>query len=118
VILLLKNFGISRGGRAIFYDYDELCFVTDCNFRALPEARDDDEEMHSGAWYYVGENDVFPEQFPQFLGLDAGLRQALMDAHGDIFDVQWWLDLQQGLNAGRFADVPPYPQRMRLRPEL
>ena len=115
--LLLKNFGMSRNGRAIFYDYDELCFVTDCNFRALPEARDDDEEMHSGAWFYVGENDVFPEQFPQFLGLDAGLRQALMDAHGDIFDVQWWLDLQQGLNAGRFADVPPYPQRMRLRPE-
>ncbi len=114
--LLLKNFGMSRNGRAIFYDYDELCFVTDCNFRALPEARDDDEEMHSGAWYYVGENDVFPEQFPQFLGLDAGLRQALMDAHGDIFDVQWWLDLQQGLNAGRFADVPPYPQRMRLQP--
>jgi isocitrate dehydrogenase kinase/phosphatase len=74
--------------------------------------------MHSGAWYYVDprERCLSRSSSRSFLGLDAGLRQALMDAHGDIFDVQWWLDLQQGLNAGRFADVPPYPQRMRLQP--
>jgi isocitrate dehydrogenase kinase/phosphatase len=112
--LLLKNFGMSRSGRAIFYDYDELCLVTDCRFRALPSARSDEEETHHGAWYYVGDNDVFPEQFPQFLGLDAAQRRALLDAHGEIFDVGWWLALQAGLAAGRITDVPPYPASAQL----
>jgi isocitrate dehydrogenase kinase/phosphatase len=112
--LLLKNFGISRAGRAIFYDYDELCFVTECRFRALPTARSDDEEMHAGAWYHVDESDVFPEQFPQFLGLSAELREALLQAHGEIFTVRWWLDLQRSIRDGALADVPPYPARLRL----
>jgi len=112
--LLLKNFGISRAGRAIFYDYDELCFVTECRFRALPTARSEDEEMHAGAWYHVDENDVFPEQFPQFLGLSAELREALLEAHGEIFTVAWWLALQQSIRDGALADVPPYPARLRL----
>jgi len=112
--LLLKNFGMSRSGRAIFYDYDELCFVTDCRFRALPEPRDDDEEMHSGAWFYVGENDIFPEQIPRFLGLNEELSAALLQAHGEIFSVGWWLDLQERIRAGDLADVPPYPARLRV----
>jgi isocitrate dehydrogenase kinase/phosphatase len=116
--LLLKNFGMSRTGRAIFYDYDELCFVTDCRFRALPAARDNDEEMHAGAWYYVGDNDVFPEQFPRFLGLDPGQQEALLAAHGEIFTVGWWLELQKRIKAGELVDVPPYPARLRLNGEI
>jgi isocitrate dehydrogenase kinase/phosphatase len=112
--LLLKNFGMSRTGRAIFYDYDELCFVTECRFRALPEARDNDEEMHAGAWFYVADNDVFPEQFPRFLGLSADLHAALMEAHGEIFTVGWWLALQERIRAGALADVAPYPARLRV----
>lgn len=112
--LLLKNFGVSRAGRAIFYDYDELCFVTDCRFRALPTARTEDEEMHAGAWYHVDENDVFPEQFPQFLGLSPDLRMALLEAHGEIFTVGWWIELQRNIRAGALADVPPYPARLRV----
>ncbi|WP_395791539.1 bifunctional isocitrate dehydrogenase kinase/phosphatase [Aquimonas sp.] len=112
--LLLKNFGMSRSGRAIFYDYDELCFVTECRFRALPEARDNDEEMHAGAWFYVADNDVFPEQFPRFLGLSADLHAALMEAHDEIFTVGWWLALQERIRAGALADVAPYPARLRV----
>ena len=59
--LLLKNFGVTRHGRVIFYDYDELCLVTDCVFRDMPKARDADEEMAAEPWFYVGEADVFPE---------------------------------------------------------
>jgi isocitrate dehydrogenase kinase/phosphatase len=112
--LLLKNFGVTRHGRAIFYDYDELCYVTQCRFRALPSARHDDEEMHHGAWYHVDDNDVFPEQFPRFLGLAPALRDALLTTHGEIFDVHWWLDVQARVAAGGFADLPPYAQRLRL----
>jgi isocitrate dehydrogenase kinase/phosphatase len=112
--LLLKNFGMSRSGRAIFYDYDELCLVTECRFRSMPKPRSDEEEMHHGAWFHVGENDVFPEQFPRFLGLDEGLLDALMQAHGEMFQVGWWQQVQARLQEGGFADVPPYAERVRL----
>ena len=112
--LLLKNFGVTRNGRAIFYDYDELCLVGECRFRVEPQPRNEEEEMSAGAWYHVGEHDVFPEQFPRFLGLPAPLLQALMAAHGDIFRVAWWKALQDALASGAFADIPPYPEALRL----
>ena len=112
--LLLKNFGATRHGRAIFYDYDELCLVSDCRFRHLPEPRNDEEEMHHGAWYYVADNDVFPEQFPRFLGMTPVQRDALLRAHGEIFDVRWWQALQERNRGGGFIDVPPYPESVRL----
>jgi isocitrate dehydrogenase kinase/phosphatase len=113
--LLFKNFGATRHGRAIFYDYDELCLVTDCRFRALPQPRNDEEEMHHGAWYYVADRDVFPEQFPRFLGMGDAQRETLLRAHGEIFDPAWWQALQGELRAGRVADVPPYAEDVRLR---
>jgi isocitrate dehydrogenase kinase/phosphatase len=112
--LLLKNFGISRTARAIFYDYDELCLVTDCRFRALPQPRNDEEEMHHGAWFHVDDSDVFPEQFPRFLGLTPVQSNALLAAHGEIFDVRWWQQVQAQLREGGYADVPPYPDSVRL----
>lgn len=112
--LLLKNFGVTRHGRVIFYDYDELCLVTECRFRELPEARDDDEEMHHGAWYYVGDDDVFPEQFTEFLGLPRRFRETLIARHGEIFTVPWWHQLQSKLDAGHFFDIPPYREEVRL----
>jgi isocitrate dehydrogenase kinase/phosphatase len=112
--LLLKNFGITRHARAIFYDYDELCLVTQCRFRALPSATSNDEEMHKGAWYYVDDDDVFPEQFPRFLGLSPELREALLAHHGEIFDVRWWLDVQSRVQAGGYADLPPYADSVRI----
>ena len=102
--LLFKNFGVTGTGRAIFYDYDELCLVSECRFRELPE--DDDR----GESFYVGPFDVFPEQFPRFLGMDAAQRAALLDAHGDIFTVRWWRELQARLAQGLIVDVPPYPE--------
>ena len=69
--LLLKNFGVTRHGRVIFYDYDELCAVTDCRFRDVPQAQNDEDEMRAEAWFHVNDNDVFPETFMQFLGFDA-----------------------------------------------
>lgn len=112
--LLLKNFGVSRHGRAIFYDYDELCLVSDCRFRPVPAPRNHEEEMESGPWFYAHGNDVFPEQFPRFLGLSPPLLGALMHAHGDIFKVEWWKQVQDGLASGQHNDVAPYPSQRRL----
>ncbi|MBN8482455.1 MAG: bifunctional isocitrate dehydrogenase kinase/phosphatase [Xanthomonadales bacterium] len=112
--LLLKNFGITRGGRAIFYDYDELCLLEACNFRHVPPARDEDETRPLEEWLSVREGDVFPELFVNFLGVPKMLRDALVERHGEIFDAQWWRDVQRRLAEGDYNDVPPYPQSARL----
>ncbi len=114
--MLLKNFGVTGHRRAIFYDYDELCLVTDCHFRALPEHGDEYDSAARDDLFYVGPHDVFPEQFPQFLGLARELREALTAAHGELFDVRWWLELQEELRGGRVADLSPYPEDSHLTP--
>lgn len=112
--LLLKNFGITRGGRAIFYDYDELCLLDTCCFRTIPQARFEDETRPLEEWLTVREGDVFPEMFPRFLGVPTELRDALIESHGEIFDAAWWRGVQQGIARGDYSDVPPYPASARL----
>ena len=106
--LLLKNFGLSRHGRVIFYDYDELCFVTDCNFRRIPEARDDVDEMRAAAWFYVGPHDVFPEQFIQFLSFKEDARQAFLEHHADLLTAHFWANLKIRHESGEVLEVLPY----------
>jgi len=106
--LLLKNFGVTRHGRVIFYDYDELCLVTDCRFREIPQAQHDEDEMRSETWYYVGDNDVFPETFINFLGFDPELKQVFLEAHREILTADWWRGVQQRLREGDLLEVLPY----------
>ena len=112
--LLLKNFGVTRHGRVLFYDYDELCLVEECKFRAVPAMREEDETRPLDEWLYAGSDDVFPELFPQFLGIVPALRERLRAVHGEIFDPAWWRDVQTRLAAGEHFDVPPYPDAVRL----
>jgi isocitrate dehydrogenase kinase/phosphatase len=112
--LLLKNFGVSRTGRALFYDFDELCLVEDCHFRKVPDMHEDDETRPLDEWLYAARDDVFPELFPQFLGLPAVLREALRREHGEIFDAAWWRGVQARLRAGDYLDVAPYPETARI----
>jgi isocitrate dehydrogenase kinase/phosphatase len=106
--LLLKNFGVTRHGRVIFYDYDELCAVTDCRFRDIPQAQHEEDEMRAEAWFHVNENDVFPETFMQFLGFDAQLKEAFLKVHGDLMTADWWRGIQQRLKEGELLEVLPY----------
>ncbi len=106
--LLLKNFGVTRHGRVIFYDYDELCLVTECNFRDMPKASTHEEEMNAGAWFYVGEADVFPEQFPTFLGLEDELLCIFQEHHGEILTAAYWNELKERHLAGEVIDILPY----------
>ncbi len=113
--LLLKNFGVTRHGRVIFYDYDELCRVTDCNFRDLPEAQNPEDEMRGEAWFYVAENDVFPETFMRFLAFGEEERAALLRVHAEILTAKFWRDIQQRLREGEVVEVLPYhPHRVRV----
>ena len=106
--LLLKNFRVTRHGRVIFYDYDELCLVTDCRFREVPQSRYEEDEMLAETWYYVGENDVFPETFINFLGFDPHLKDVFLNAHREILTADWWRGIQERLREGDVLEVLPY----------
>lgn len=106
--MLLKNFGVTRHGRVVFYDYDEICFLTEVNFRHIPEARYPEEEMASEPWYSVGPNDVFPEEFPRFLFADVQQRRLFAKLHGELYDANYWKELQQAIREGKVIDVFPY----------
>lgn len=106
--LLLKNFGVTRHGRVIFYDYDELCQVTDCRFRELPQATNEEDEMRGESWFYVADNDVFPETFINFLAFDDAQRAAFERTHGDILKAEFWRGIQQRHLDGDLLEVLPY----------
>jgi isocitrate dehydrogenase kinase/phosphatase len=113
--LLLKNFGVTRHGRVIFYDYDELCQVTDCRFRDVPRSEHDEDEMRGEAWYYVADNDVFPETFMAFLGFSEPLKKVFLDTHGEILTADFWRHVQQHHRDGEVMEVLPYhPHRVRV----
>ena len=112
--LFPKNFGLTRHGRVVFYDYDELCWVTDCDFRELPQPTNYEEEMTAEPWFSVHENDIFPEEFPRFLGLRPDLLETLLNAHGDLFQAVAWRRVQTALRAGNILDIFPYGAGKRL----
>ncbi|MGH8132537.1 MAG: bifunctional isocitrate dehydrogenase kinase/phosphatase [Steroidobacteraceae bacterium] len=113
--LLLKNFGVTRHGRVIFYDYDELCRVTDCTFRDLPRPTNPEDEMRAEPWFYVGDSDVFPETFAHFLGFADPQRAALLHMHGEVLTARFWRGVQQRLRDGEVVEVLPYhPHRVRV----
>jgi isocitrate dehydrogenase kinase/phosphatase len=117
--LLLKNFGVSRHGRVIFYDYDELCQVTDCRFRDMPQAANPEDEMRDEAWFYVADNDVFPETFIRFLAFDDAQREAFLRFHGEVLTADFWRNVQHRLREGEVLEVVPYhPHRVRVASSL
>jgi len=112
--MLLKNFGVTRSGRVVFYDYDELTRVTECNFREMPQTLDPDREMSAEPWFGVGDNDVFPEEFRNFLGVRGELRDVLEQHHGDLFGVRFWQRVQDRVRAGEVIEIFPYKRSRRL----
>ena len=112
--ILLKNFGVTRHGRVVFYDYDELCPLTLCNFRKIPQSASYEDELASEPWYVVGENDVFPQEFKHFLGLPDHLLQIFLDHHSDLLDVDFWHKAQAAIKAGELPHIFPYAQSRRL----
>ncbi len=112
--MLLKNFGITRHGRVVFYDYDEICYLTDVNFRALPEPRTPEEEMSAEVWFSVAANDVFPEEFRHFLFGRRRIKQLFDELHGELFEPEYWQSLQRAIRDGLIMDVFPYRRSKRL----
>lgn len=113
--MLLKNFGVTRLKRVVFYDYDEIGFLTDYNFRVIPEPRDDYDEMSSEPWYSVGPMDVFPEEFTRFLIGRKDIREIFYRLHGNLFEAKFWREVQEQLRRGEIVDIFPYRKRLRFK---
>jgi isocitrate dehydrogenase kinase/phosphatase len=115
--MLWKNFGITRHGKVVFYDYDEIEYITDCNFRRVPEPRNEEEEMSGEVWYSVGPKDVFPETFAPFLLGNPAVRAVFMAHHADLLDVAFWQSHKERIQQGHVYDVFPYERDKRFNPE-
>ncbi len=112
--MLWKNFGVTRHGKVVFYDYDEIEYLTDCNFRKVPEARNEEEEMSGEVWYRVGPKDVFPETFAPFLLGNLAVREVFMRHHADLLDAGYWQLHKERILAGHVHDVFPYEVHRRF----
>jgi isocitrate dehydrogenase kinase/phosphatase len=112
--LLWKNFGVTRYGRVVFYDYDEIEYMTDCKFRRIPAPPDFETEMSGEVWYSVSRLDVFPEEFETFLLVSDRIRNSFMRHHADLFDVAFWQNAQEQIRQGRVQDFFPYPEPQRF----
>ncbi|OAN14129.1 bifunctional isocitrate dehydrogenase kinase/phosphatase [Photobacterium jeanii] len=113
--MLFKNFGVTRHGRVVFYDYDEISYMTEMNFREIPPPRYPEDEMAAEPWYSVGVNDVFPEEFRTFLLINPKIRALFNELHSDLFEASYWRQLQSNISNQQYEDVYPYPQKQRFR---
>jgi isocitrate dehydrogenase kinase/phosphatase len=111
----LKNFGVTRHGRVVSYDYDELNLLTNLRFRPMPQAASDDEVLAAEPWFHVADTDVFPEEFRTFLRLPPGLDDVFNEAHSDLFELEFWTSIQNRLEMGEVIDVFAYSGARRLQ---
>jgi isocitrate dehydrogenase kinase/phosphatase len=112
--MLWRNFGVTRHGRVVFYDYDEIEYLTDVNFRRIPEAPNPEAELGAEPWYAVAREDVFPEEFASFLLADPRLEVAFRAHHAELLEPEFWQDCQRRIEAGEVVDFFPYPQPIRF----
>lgn len=115
--MLLKNFGVTRHGRVVFYDYDELTPLLDCRFRRFPPGHTYDDELAAEPWFYVAENDIFPEEFLRFMGLSPELQAVFEAHHGDLLCLEFWQETQARIESGDLLHIRPYDDETRLGPE-
>ncbi|MCU0928855.1 MAG: bifunctional isocitrate dehydrogenase kinase/phosphatase [Burkholderiaceae bacterium] len=113
--MLWKNFGVTRHGKVVFYDYDEIEYITDCHFRKVPEPRCEEDEMSGEVWYTVGPKDVFPETFGPFLLGNPAVRDVFMKHHADLLDAAFWQGHKQRIENGHVHDVFPYDPAKRFK---
>ncbi len=112
--MLYKNFGVTRHGRVVFYDYDEIEYLTECNFREIPQPRNEEDEMASEPWYHIAKNDVFPEQFEVFLLSDPKLKSLFKKHHQVLLEAQYWRTCQEHIQKGQRSEARPYPDEVRF----
>ena len=112
--MLMKNFGVTRWGRVVFYDFDEICPLTDCNFREVPQTQNALEELSRNSYFDIAENDIFPSQFKVFFSANEIAFNYFNNKHSNLFLATFWQGCQQQVHNGYLPDVYPYKQSWRF----
>jgi isocitrate dehydrogenase kinase/phosphatase len=112
--MLFKNFGVTRAGRVVFYDYDEIEYMTDCDFRRIPPPPAPEFEMSGETWFSGNKNEVYPEEFGGFLLARADVKAAFNKYHADLLTPKFWQDTKTRIKNGIIEDFFPYPQALRF----
>lgn len=112
--MLLKNFGLTRHKRVVFYDYDEVQYLTEMNFRYLPSAESMAEHLTPDTWHSVANQDVFPAQLALFAVPQPKYREILLKYHPELIDAAYWRRQQEKVRKGALNDVFPYPASVRF----
>ena len=112
--MLLKNFGVTRQNRVIFYDYDEICHMNEIKIRRTPVPRTPEQEMASEPWYHIGEEDFFPEQFEHFVINHPKVRKKFLHYHAELLEPEFWKQIQNDLKENKRHNVFPYKQDQRF----
>ena len=112
--LLWRNFGVNRLDRVEFYDYDEIEYLIDCVFRAIPEPPDPEAEMSGEVWHPVGPRDVFPEEFASFLLGNPDVRDVFLRYHADLLQPAFWQECQRQIADGEIVEFFPYSEAIRF----
>jgi len=112
--LLWRNFGVTRYGRVVFYDYDEIEFLTECTFREIPPPPTPEAELEGEPWYPVGPKDVFPEEFETFLLGNPRVREVFLRHHAELLRPQFWRECQHRVADGEIVDFFSYPDSERF----
>ncbi|MFK5915227.1 MAG: bifunctional isocitrate dehydrogenase kinase/phosphatase, partial [Woeseiaceae bacterium] len=113
--MLLKNFGVTRHGRVIFYDYDEIAYMNEINFRVKPIAITQEQIYAAEPWYAVSPGDMFPEELATFALANRKYRTAFAKHHADLFDASFWQQCQKNVAKGVYESVFPYPEALRFK---
>mgnify|MGYP001204858793 CR=1 FL=1 len=112
--MLWKNFGVTRHGKVVFYDYDEIEYVTDCQFRHVPPPRSEEDELSGEVWYSVARSDVFPETFAPFLLGHPRVREVFLRHHAELLTPEFWQEHQARIRRGEVIDFYPYGTHRRF----
>jgi isocitrate dehydrogenase kinase/phosphatase len=115
--MMTKNFGLTRQKRVIFYDYDEIEFLTEMNFRHKPKAETYEQIYAPEPWYSIAKNDVFPSDFRRWMIGRADIKEEFINYHTELFDADYWKSIQAKINDGELLHAFPYPEEIRFRPD-
>ncbi|MEX2513698.1 MAG: bifunctional isocitrate dehydrogenase kinase/phosphatase [Cyclobacteriaceae bacterium] len=115
--MMIKNFGVTRQKRVIFYDYDEIEFLVDMNFRVKPKPKTYEQIYAAEPWYEIDKNDVFPEDFKKFMIGRTDVKAYFIQSNPELFDPYAWQNIQDQIRKGELIHAFPYPEKMRFRPE-
>lgn len=115
--MMTKNFGLTRQNRVIFYDYDEIEFLSEMNFRHKPKAETYEQIYAPEPWYSIAKNDVFPADFKRWMIGRADIKEDFIFYRKELFDADHWIQIQEKINDGEFLHAFPYPEEIRFRPD-